>query len=149
MKTYVGNLVKRDVQRKSLASKEKTIFGLGGPSINEYIKVLKELGYKDIILFENDYEVFKKQKKQKPQCVLLFDDILNHLGEDGFYDFDFCSTIKKVEPWMPQIVATPKYSLTFSLRGTGYNGTISTFKKYSEAKYIPYHDTSAMITFFS
>lgn len=49
MKTYVGNLIKRDVQRISLASKKKTIFGLGGPSINEYIKVLKQSIYHTMI----------------------------------------------------------------------------------------------------
>ena len=124
------------------------VLGLAGPSVNEYIAILKELGYKDIILFENDYDVFRKQKRQKPDCDLLFDDILNHLGQDAFYDFDFCSTIKKVEPWMPQIITIPNYSLTFSLRKEGYNGTISTFRKYTEAKYISYYDTSAMITFF-
>lgn len=149
MKTYTGNLNKRDVQRISLSSRYKTIFGLGGPNVREYVKTLKELGYKDIYLFENDYSIYEKQKRQKSDCDLVFDNILNHLGYKAFYDYDFCSSLAKVEQHMRQIVSTPSYSLTLSLRPLGYDRTISTFRKYTDAKYVSYYDTSAMITFFN
>ncbi len=148
MKSYTGELVKRDVQKISLTSKRKSIFGLGGPDINRYIGVLRDLGYRDITLFENNPKVYEKQKRQKPNCDLIFDNILNHLGHEVFYDFDFCSTMRKIEPYMLQIIRSPQYSLTLSLRGMGYEDTISTFRKYTDAKYISYFDTSAMITFF-
>ena len=145
MKTYDLVPSKREVQKRAIVPVRPKIIGLAGPNADKYIKVLKNIGFSQIELYENDFDVYLKHKKHG----VLFDDILNNLGKDAFYDYDFCCTIKKIERWLPQIVRTPNYSLTLAVRGVGYTETIKTFKKYGNANYMTYMDTSPMITFFN
>lgn len=150
MKLYTKDSKKRIIQDYILDStKNDTIFCLGGPNISEYISLLRDKGFKTIISFEQDKDVYRLQKKQKPDCQIINGNILDYLGYDAFYDYDFCSNIHTIEKYLPHILKTKHYSATFSLRPISKDITIRTFKRYSEANYITYFDTSNMITFFS
>ena len=148
MKTYFDADRKRTLQ-KSIIPRGSVIYGLGGPNINNYVNMLKRKGYKKIISFENDWGTYLTQKRQNPKCELVYGNILNNLNHKGYYDYDFCSSIKTMEKWLPQIISTPQYSTTFSLRGVGYNETLRIFGKYGQALHASYYDTSTMITFFN
>lgn len=150
MKIYHQTSNKRLVQEKALQSEIfDTIFCLGGPNINSYVTFLKNKGFKNIISFEKNEKVFNLQTKQKPKCELILGNILDYLGYDVFYDYDFCANICTLELYLPQIVNTKAYAATFTIRPITKLQTIQIFKRYSEANYILYKDSSNMITFFN
>jgi hypothetical protein len=152
VKRYDNATLKRIVQDCSLQSSYTKMYGLAGPNANIYVQLLRDKNYSDITLFENNWDVYTQQLQKWAEDIpynLVYDDIRNHLGKDCFYDYDFCCIIKTVEKWLPQIVRTKEYALTFSLRGCGEEETVRIFKKYSNANYMTYRDTSPMITFFS
>lgn len=148
MKLYHNATNKWKVQQLSIKGGNRLI-ALGGPNILNYVQRMNILGFNDITSFERNKAVYQMQLAQNPKCTLLFGSILSNLNEDAFYDLDFCNTITTLECWLPEIVNIPKYSITFSLRGTGIQETIRIFKKYGEAFYISYKDTSPMVTFFN
>jgi hypothetical protein len=148
VKNYIDVPNKRAVQGIAL-SPYKRIFGLGGPNINNYISILRKRGFKEIVSFENNWNIYLRQKRQNPKCELVYGNILEYTNYDAFYDYDFCNYISTMKQWLPIIVNTKRYSATFSLRGIGINKTINTFRRYGEASYIKYKDTSPMITFFN
>lgn len=148
-KSYIYAPNKRAVQQIALRSGHKKLIGLGGPNIIEYLQVVKQLGYKEVIVFENNAKVYQEQVFAKPDCTLRYEDIIQNLRFKAFYDLDFCCTIRTIEDFLPIITKLENYALTLSLRGIGISTTVSTFRKYSEAFYIKYVDTSPMITFFN
>lgn len=149
MKTYSDAIVKRQLQSQLLKSSNPTIYGLAGPNADIYVALLKEKGFSNIVLFEKNWETYQMLLSKNLDCKLVFDDILNHLGKDAFYDYDFCCSIKTIEPWLPQILSTKEYSVTFSIRPVGTEETLRTFRRYGVANCYKYKDTTPMLTFSS
>lgn len=124
--------------------------GLAGPDVNEYISFMKSIGFKDIISYEYERNVFLHQlctieKKLKIEFGDINDSKINNTR---FYDLDYCCTIDSLNlNWLNKI---DNYLLTLAVRGLGYDYTISTFKdncindgfKYKFEKYC---DTSPML----
>jgi len=147
--SYKDASSKRLVQNKILNSQNKKIVALGGPDILDYIQLLKNKGFTDITIYENDKKTYLKQKEQNPDCKLVYGNILHHLYEDAFYDLDFCCCISSVERYLPRILQLEEFSMTFSIRPLGFDKTFEIFKRYGEAPFIPYRDTTPMIVFFN
>lgn len=149
IKEYLESYNKRIIQEITLRSRQSKIVALGGPNIRQYVSILRKMGFDDITVLENNREIYQMQLQQHPQCKLIHGNILDHLWHDCFYDLDFCCSIRKIEPYLSQIVKLPEYSLTVSIRPVGYEETIETFKKYGDAYVTKYSDTVPMLTFFN
>lgn len=141
---------KRILQEEILNQvKQRTILGLGGPDVDDYINILENKGFKKIFIYENNFSVFNSQIS-KFRHTLIYDNILNHLGKSAFYDLDFCCTIKSIpKESLEKISRLESYSLTLSLRGVSLIETLKMFTKYcGEQLFRTYRDSSPMVTFF-
>ncbi len=147
--TYKEAENKRGVQDIVLTGSTRRLIGLGGPDIIDYVNIVRSKGFEDITIYEKDYNVYKKQIAQFPDCTLIHGNILDHLDEDAFYDLDFCGSIKSIQRWLPAITALPEYALTCSIRPIGEEETIGIFNLYDKAHVIKYRDTSQMLVFFN
>lgn len=148
--SYKNSVMKREVQDYIYKRvRNSHIIGLGGPNAKDYSRILHEKGFEKIILYENDWKVFEKQILDPPDCKLVYDDVLNHLGHNAFYDLDFCCSILSIEHALPDIVELPEYSLTVSIRPVGIEKTLDIFKQYEkDFTYVIYKDTSPMIVIY-
>jgi len=106
-----------------------SIIGLPGPDINDYIKFLKDRGYNDIELWENDISVLGHQLTQiKTPLVIKFGNILNATErKDVLLDLDYCSTVRSLKDHIKKFKSN--FIMTFSLRPVSYKETITTFFK--------------------
>jgi len=148
--TYKNAFSKRLVQNKVLKSQNKRIIGLGGPDILDYVNILRSKGFEDITIYEKDPSVYAKQLEDKPDCKLIFGNILENLKENAFYDLDFCASINSVEPYLHKILRIKEFVLTVSIRPIGLVETICTFNNYGgDSEFVQYTDTSPMLVFFN
>jgi len=147
--SYIDAINKRAAQDITLVAENKRIIGLGGPDIKEYVAILRSKGFEEIIIFEDNYEVYRNQIRQFPDCELIHGDIRDHLREDAFYDLDFCCSIKTIEPWLPIITSLKEYSLTCSIRPIGMEKSVGIFNRYGHGEFVRYVDTSPMLVFFN
>ena len=147
--TYLTAFNKREVQSKTLLGGGKLI-GLAGPDINTYTDIALESGFSDITIYENNKDIFLRQLSVLPKGIkLMYMDIRNHLGENAFYDLDFCCSVLGIKGQiLERIIKIPRFCLTLSIRPVGLQTTIDEVNKYIKLPYYKYCDTSPMITFF-
>ena len=105
----------------------KSIVGLAGPDINDYIKWCKSKGYNDFEIWENDSETLMKQMMSVKHVVRMrYGNILETSPNriDTLYDLDYCATIKYMKEHLEKF--KNNFIMTFSLRA-GTEFTISKF----------------------
>lgn len=148
--SYKNSVMKREVQSYIYDRVQNpNIKGLGGPNAKDYERILKEKGFRNITLYENNKDVFEALLKDPPYCKLEYDDILNHLKTKSFYDLDFCCSVLSVRDYLPEIAKIPQYSMTLSLRPIGIQRTLDIVKEYEKRfTYVIYKDTSPMIVIY-
>lgn len=125
MLTFKNRPGKREIQNKIFSQvKNKTIFGLGGPNIKEYIDILVKNGFTKINIYENNINTINKQVpelktlRNKEQVSIIYGDIHKNLNNtDCFYDLDYCGNINTIRPYLKKINKINKFSLTFMMRG--------------------------------
>lgn len=148
--SYKDATKKRAIQ-DSILSKvtNKSIVGLGGPDVDDYINILEKKGFKNIHIYENSLSILSEQIG-KFKYNLIYGNILHDLKRNAFYDLDFCFTIKSLsDDDLKEIAKIPSYSITFSLRGAKLTDTISRFSKYcGNQQYKTYRDSSSMVVFY-
>ena len=104
------------------------IVGLAGPCIVEYIEWCKGLNFKNILVYENNNDVFLHQFSNIiGGFKLSFGDINEETfdKENTVYDLDFCCTIKKIRDYIPKY--NKNYCLTLSTRAVGADKTLKEF----------------------
>ncbi len=129
---------KRVIEKLIFKQSNSTIFvGLMGDNPIDYLQTIRNTDwFSSIILYENNPKRFKIGESKirlwpKYQDVLLVKgDITDKLNPHYFYDFDFCTTIKDVLHYLPEIVKVKQFSLTVSTRGCSIQDTKNIFKKY-------------------
>jgi hypothetical protein len=112
----------------------KSIIGLPGPDIGDYIKFLKDKGYSDIELWENNISVLGHQLTQiKTPLVIKFGNILNAVErKDTLLDLDYCATVRSLKDHVKKFKSN--FIMTFSLRAVSYKETTTTFFKSRKEK---------------
>lgn len=132
--TYIRSL-KKKIVREFLFSffNEKSIIGLAGPDINDYVEWCKEKGYENLQLWENDSNVMLNQfKSLKTESTFeyKYGNILNAEPNkrDTLYDLDYCGTIKTLYDHVKKF-KEGKFVMTFCMRGSTKNQSIESFFK--------------------
>lgn len=150
MINYALRTNKRIVQDKIYRNVlNKNIVGLLGPSCENYVNLLSSYGFKNMIFFERDRKVFLKQiiSNIKINYVLKFDNILNNLNENAFYDIDLMCSVYSIEDMLPEIAKLKEFSLTLCIRPCGRENTINILKKYiAKFEVYDYTDKTPMLT---
>ena len=152
--SYENSTKKREVQEYIFSRvRNRVIAGLPGPDIKTYLEILGRHKFNKALLYENSPRILAHQIQQRPNCPLVFGNILEHLKKGPFYDLDFCCSIKSILLYLKKIVELESYALTLSLRPIGEEKTCAIFKEYmkdgQEIPYFIYKDTTPMITFYS
>jgi hypothetical protein len=111
-KTTYKNALAKKLARKEVFSffkKKHTLIGLAGPDLIDYVSFIRDKGFSDIRIYENNRSMFLNQLSQLHQANRIknipedstsyyFGDIYNApLIKDAVYDLDFISTIAPVE----------------------------------------------------
>lgn len=151
LKSYAHVAKKRSIQQEIFSFIRATkIMALAGPNIDQYCRILRQAGFRDITFFENDPFILAKQLEVAGgNYKLVFDDITNNLDTDAFYDLDFCCSVSTIKDKLQVINKLPEFSMTVSVRPVGYTQTLETLKRYENGgnyQYYYYMDTSPMIT---
>lgn len=116
---------KREIQNKIFSQiKNKTVFGLGGPYVADYINILIKNGFKKIHIYEKDINTINNQiekvKNFKTIETLnyIFGDIHSNLNNiNCFYDLDYCGNINSIQPFLQKINKIKKFAITMCIRG--------------------------------
>ena len=133
---YSVKVKKREIQHEIFSQvKSKKIVTLGGPSIDNYVPLLRSYGFEEIISFETNIEVFLRQcslASKFDNVTIKYGSILDNLDKypGYFFDLDFCATIKPVERYLQDIAKLEEYCLTFALRPIGEELTKKIFYSY-------------------
>lgn len=151
LKSHADVAKKRSIQQEIFSFiRSDKIMALAGPNVDNYYKVLKQAGFKDITFFENDPFILGKQLEVSGgKYKLIFDDIINNLDSEAFYDLDFCCSVNSLGNKLRDINKLKEYTMTVSVRPVGFNKTLETLKRYENGgnySYYYYTDTSPMIT---
>lgn len=151
---------------------KETIIGLGGPDVIDYVSFLKQQGFKNIYIYENNIDIFINQLSQADQIEgikLHFNDILQApIVEGAIYDLDFNQSIASVDEHIEKFknnriiltVALRPYTLLNTLRLflylMGEHGKIDLFAgkitcdSGNTYGFHKYHDSSVnMLTIFT
>lgn len=109
--------------------KFKSVIGLAGPDIEEYITYLKKKGYKNFEIYENSPNVLVKQLialKTENNLSLIYEDILKADANKSnvLYDLDFCGSVRYLQEHIAKF--KNNFIMTFSSR-IGIQETIDTF----------------------
>jgi hypothetical protein len=129
--TYIGAIGKKEA-RKFLFSffKEKSIVGLAGPDIEEYISWCKDNGIENIEIWENDAMTMFNQLAKLPKnskVIYNFGDIYNaSTKKDTVYDFDYTCTVPTVRNHIKKF-KDERFVMTFCARKIGQQITIEEF----------------------
>lgn len=125
---------KRKVQEQILSKSENSkIVTLGGPSIDVYYNILKKHNFKEIVSYENNFNVYIEQlilSNKYENVTLKYGNIMDEIDQysDYLLDLDFCCSILSVKDNLSKIVNN-KFILTFALRPISEIDTIKIFKE--------------------
>lgn len=116
---------KREIQNKVFSQvKNKTVFGLGGPYVADYINILINNGFKKIHIYENNINTINSQIKEVKKIKnietlnYIFGDIHTNLNNiNCFYDLDYCGNINSIQPFLQKINKIKKFAITMVIRG--------------------------------
>lgn len=113
--SYVENADRKKFIRDMIIPKGERIIGLGGPNITEYIAFVRERGYRDIEIYENNQEIIMRQIPQLmgQNIKLIMKDIIAAKHEEGiFLDADYCCHISSIRRHVQKLQGD--YALTVS-----------------------------------
>lgn len=129
---YDDKILKRRWQKKFFEeSKNRTRFvGLCGPNAKGYLKLINNLKFQAIILYDKDADNLRSIPRQN-NLVRYNDDINNNLHREAFYDLDYCCTISKIEQYLPNIMKIKEFTMTLSLRGKTEESTLDILHSYN------------------
>lgn len=121
--TYVNSYKKKKVREvvfsKALKKDIKTVIGLGGPDIDDYLNFLKKMGITKAEVYEKDpiNIMFQLQNFAKiiPTQVIYGDIINAPFRQHVLYDLDFTCTLNKIIPYLEKFKRNA--IITVSLRG--------------------------------
>jgi hypothetical protein len=112
----------------------KTIIGLGGPDLKDYIEFLESKGFSDIRIWEKDRNIILKQIPQLKalggRVKTSFGDILRApVIKDAIYDLDFNQSIAYVGEHLKKFKKN-RTVLTVALRPYTLEATVRLFLSY-------------------
>lgn len=110
----------------------KSVIGLGGPDINEYIEWFNNKGFNNIQIWENNSDIlFHQIKNINHKIELKYGDIVNcDIKSDVLYDLDYTCTIKSITKDIQKF--SNNFIITLCLRGV--KDTIEQFFKIKNEK---------------
>lgn len=142
---------KRTFQRGAFKLAEnKIITALPGPNLNLYTSILHDNGFRKMIFFENNQKIFFNNMFSIPKNVeYYYDDILNNLDNNTYYDLDFCCSVISIEKYLKKINFLKEFSMTLAVgRVISIKQTLSILEKFENEgfyKYFLYRDTFPML----
>lgn len=132
--SYKQSVNKRKVQKviyKNIRGKFKHLVGLGGPDIDDYLKLARYAGIKNAIIYEYNVDQLLIQMSKKNNILparVLYDDIYHCPAglDDTFYDLDFTCSVSTASPHIRKFKNdTAVY--TFSLRPLGLRDSVKQY----------------------
>jgi hypothetical protein len=132
--SYKDSKRKKIVQKevyKEIKGKYTHLIGLGGPDLNEYLKLAKYAGIKNALIYEFNVDQLLIQASKPINTLstrVIFGDIYQSpcKMKDTFYDFDFCCSVKTAQEHIKKFKNDPVL-FTFSIRPLGLNNSIKLY----------------------
>jgi hypothetical protein len=142
--SYKQSVNKRTVQKlvySEIKGRYNHLVGLGGPDLNDYLRLARYAGIKNAVIYEFDIDQLliqmSKDNKTLPARV-LYDDIINCPSGlvDTFYDLDFCCSTHTAKSHISKFKNDPSV-FTFSIRPVGLKDSIKQYVRsmYSYTRY--------------
>lgn len=142
--SYKQSVNKRIVQKevyREAKGKFKHLVGLGGPDLDEYLRLARYAGIKNAIIYEFDVDQLLIQMSKNNNTIptrVLFDDIFHCPAglEDTLYDLDFCCSTQTAKPHIRKFKHDPAV-FTFSIRPVGLRDSVRQYVRsmYSHVRY--------------
>lgn len=134
--TYKSSVNKRMIQKRlydSIKGKYDHLIGLGGPDLNDYLKVVCNAGIKSATIYEYNVDQLFRQMSTQLNVLptqVVYKDILNSPSNkpNTFYDLDFCCSIQTARKHVRKFRNDPSM-FTFALRPMGMEDTVREFVK--------------------
>lgn len=129
--SYKTSVNKRTVQRevyREVKGKFKHLVGLGGPDLNDYLKLARYAGIKNAVIYEFDVDQLLIQMSKQNNTIptrVLFNDIISCPSglKDTLYDLDFCCSTQTAKPHIRKFKNDPCV-FTFSIRPVGLKDSV-------------------------
>ena len=132
--SYKQSVNKRIVQKevyREIKGKFKHLVGLGGPDLDEYLRLARYAGIKNAIIYEFNVDQLLIQASKNNNTLptrVVFDDIISCPSgiNDAFYDLDFCCSVQTAMPHISKFKNDPA-AFTFSIRPLGLRDSVRNY----------------------
>ena len=127
---------KRHVQKdiyNHIVGKFTNLVALGGPSLDNYLRLVSIARIKNAIIYENNKHQLMLQMKNKPTIMnttVIYKDIYQSPSglDDTLYDLDFCYSVQSGLPHIKKFKQDSSI-FTFSLRPFGFEFSLNMYVK--------------------